>query len=392
MASMVISKKRSMKKKKFVLIFSDVDESHLGKDVFLVPYYYCKVVGASGNIIYPQKEGCLELPKIHRGIYLKPLHKYFKRSKKSYWISSLIYLLKNALKIDVLMQFHFSDDTLYIGNLYKILHPKGFLYIKCDGEIWLDHFLKELEEGKGIEGAWKRFLATRLLKKANLISIETRTGYEKMLTRKYCGVNLKNKAALLSNGFDEDLLQIYSLKEREYMQKENLIITVGRLGAYEKNTEMILNAVAKINFSDWKLVLIGPVEPDFKAMIEMFYTNYPHLKNSVIFTGPIYDKKELWEWYNKSKVFLLTSREESFALVLMEAYRFNNYIISTDVGWAREAIEKSFGEIIPQNDPNVLHQRLQRIINENDLNMSYIKDKIDVLYEVSVRNMLDRYN
>ena len=208
-------KEMSMKDKKFALIFSNVDESHLGKDVFLVPYYWCKVVGASGVIVYPRKKAHAELPPKYRGICLEPLREYLKRSKKSYWISALVYLLREAHKIDILMQFHFSDNTLYIGNFYKLLHPKGFLYIKCDGEIWLDHFLKILEEGRGFKGVWKRFLVTRLLKKADLISIETVTGYEKMQTRKYCGVSLKNKSALLSNGFDEDLLHSFSIKERK---------------------------------------------------------------------------------------------------------------------------------------------------------------------------------
>ena len=381
-------KEMSMKDKKFALIFSNVDESHLGKDVFLVPYYWCKVVGASGVIVYPRKKAHAELPPKYRGICLEPLREYLKRSKKSYWISALVYLLREAHKIDILMQFHFSDNTLYIGNFYKLLHPKGFLYIKCDGEIWLDHFLKILEEGRGFKGVWKRFLVTRLLKKADLISIETVTGYEKMQTRKYCGVSLKNKSALLSNGFDEDMLHSFSIKERKCVEKENLIISVGRLGTYEKNTEMILDAAENVNFDDWKLVLIGPVEPNLKELIEEFYINNPHLKNSVIFTGPIYDKKELWEWYNRSKVFLLTSREESFALVLMEAYRFNNYIVSTDVGWARTAIDQSMGEIIPQDDSSALKRSLQRIINGSVTIFNDHYHKIDVSYEAAVRNVL----
>lgn len=77
------------------------------------------------------------------------------------------------------MQFHFSDNTLYIGNFYKFLHPKGFLYVKCDGEVWLDHFLKVLEDGKGLKGRWKRFLATRLLRKVDLVSIETLSAMKK---------------------------------------------------------------------------------------------------------------------------------------------------------------------------------------------------------------------
>lgn len=55
-------KEMSMKDKKFALIFSNVDESHLGKDVFLVPYYWCKVVGASGVIVYPRKRHMRSCP------------------------------------------------------------------------------------------------------------------------------------------------------------------------------------------------------------------------------------------------------------------------------------------------------------------------------------------
>lgn len=96
-------KEMSMKDKKFALIFSNVDESHLGKDVFLVPYYWCKVVGASGVIVYPRKKAHAELPPKYRGICLEPLREYLKRSKKSYWISALVYLLREAHKIDILM-------------------------------------------------------------------------------------------------------------------------------------------------------------------------------------------------------------------------------------------------------------------------------------------------
>lgn len=115
------------------------------------------------------------------------------------------------------------------------------------------------------------------------------------------------------------------------------------------------------------------------------------MKDSVIFTGPIYDKKELWKWYNKSKVFLLTSRLESFALVLMEAYRFNNYVVSTDVGWARTAISKSKGEIIAQDDVNALSETLQRIIDGKTIISDENYDRIDVSYGTGVKKMIQGY-
>lgn len=377
-----------MKKSTFSLIFNDVDESHLGKDVFLVPYYWCKINQSVGSIIYPEKDGFSKLQEYHRGIQLISLKKYLKRSKKSYWISALIYLLRNARTIDTLMQFHFSDNTLYIGNFYKLLNPKGFLYIKCDGEYWLDTVLTNVETQRGFAGKIKRHMFNRLLRKVDLITIETERGYEKLQSRNYCSVNLKDKAHLLENGFDEDLMKDQSIRETPFMEKENLIITVGRLGTWDKNTELILEAAKDISFNQWKIVLIGPIEPLFQRKIDKFFFDHPHLKERIVFTGSISNKKELWEWYNRAKVYLLTSRNESFALVLMEAYRFNNYIVSTDVGWAQTAINKSFGEIIPQEDAVILRNTLQHII-ENDIDIIKKQSlKINVSYEKSIRRIL----
>lgn len=380
-----------MREKTFTLIFNDFDESHLGKDVFLVPFYWCKINHTKGSIVYPSKNSFKKLPSIYRDICLIPLNIFFRKSRKSYLISALIYLLKNARKIDTLMQFHFSDNTLYCGNLFKLIHPKGFLYIKCDGEYWLDEVLSKYDTKRGIKGKIKKYLFARLLKKTDLITIETENGYQKLQERKYCGVCLKVKSRLLENGFDQDLIDKHSIQILKPSEKENIIITVGRLGTKDKNTELILKAAEKICLKDWKIILIGPIETNFQIQINNFLKKNPQLTEKVIFTGTITDKKELWEWYNKSKVFLLTSRNESFGLVLMEAYFFNDYIISTDVGWARTAIKKSFGKIIHQEDPISLENAIQDIIDKK-IDITYNPNNIkDISYETLIKNALSSY-
>lgn len=243
----------AMKKVIFTLIFNDVDESHLGKDVFLVPRYWCKIHHAEGNIVYPRKLGYKELPNQHRGINLIPLKTYLKRSRKSYLVSALIYLLCNAWKIDVLMQFHFSDNTLYLGNLFKLLHPNGLLYIKCDGEYWLDNVLEIAQSNHGFRATIKRFLYERLLRKANLVSIETETGYEKLQTKLYFGISLKEKSCLLENGFDEDLLKEQSINELtfgeiipqdDYLSLRNAIQSV-----IDKNMDLLKKNIQKEDVS-----------------------------------------------------------------------------------------------------------------------------------------------
>lgn len=72
----------------------------------------------------------------------------------------------------------------------------------------------------------------------------------------------------------------------------------------------------------------------------------------------------------------------------MEAYRFNNYIISTDVGWAKSAIKKSIGEIIPQDDYLSLRNAIQNVIDKNmDLSKKDIQKK-GVSYEILIKNAI----
>lgn len=60
------------------------------------------------------------------------------------------------------------------------------------------------------------------------------------------------------------------------------------------------------------------------------------LINIVILVGNIENKNLLYDYYNRAKVFLLTSRLEGFAIVYPEALKFGNYIITTDVGGAKD--------------------------------------------------------
>ena len=169
---------------------------------------------------------------------------------------------------------------------------------------------------------------------------------------------------IVRNGFDEEMLSTLNLKENIYQKKENAILTVGRLGTYVKNTEMLLRALKQIDLKDWKFYFVGPIETDFKPCISDFFNRYPEKRSSVIFVGAIYDKRELWEYYNRAKVFVLPSRSECYALVLNEALRFRNYLILTDVGAASDVIQEGkYGSLIEQDDDKMLAQRIQDIID-----------------------------
>mgnify|MGYP001527202624 FL=1 len=191
----------------------------------------------------------------------------------------------------------------------------------------------------------------------------------------------------MPNAFDEAHRNILRIKERMYDEKENLMITVGRLGTSQKNTEMLLKALEDVDLKEWKFCFIGPIEKDFNSIIEQFYKNYPSKRKQIIFKGKIDNKKELWEWYNKAKIFVSTSRRESYGLVLNEAKRFRNYIISTRTGAAEDLIEQEkYGYFIEQEDNIGLSNILSQIVNKQiniDVYHNYDSQKL------SYQNMIE---
>ena len=354
-------------KRKLIFLIVDFQEIALGKDVFLTPYYLGKTNDMEVTIVYPASEDNKDLPSQYRGVTLKPLHfksNYTPFSFKGEWYF-LYYILRHAREADVLMRFHFSYQTWLIGLIYKIINPKGFFYIKGDGYGLFTSLFRD-------KSSFLLRLKNRLIRKAmhatcrlaDKISLETPDVYN-YLKEELRGKE-NEKLVLMLNGFDEELCEQLQIKKRLLTEKENIILAVGRIGAPDKNNEQLLRALETLDLKDWKVVFVGPVETrssDFTQTIESFYQRNPGMKAKVLFTGAVYDKKELWEWYNRAKVFVHTSPKESYGIVLNEAFYFDNYILSTNVGIAGYLINFGYGELLEHNDSDGLSIKLQQIIN-----------------------------
>lgn len=363
------------KNKNLTLIFNHFEKEHLGKDVFLVPYYLGKTLEYDVTIVYPRTATNKDFPEEIKGVRLIPL-KFNKRlAFFPLWRTwnFYMYLIRNAYKIDFLMRFHYTVHSKLMVVLYKLLNPKGTAYVKLDANI---NLIKE-EEKAVIESSKHKLgnaLTLKFLKKVDRVSCETSACYEIIKNSSLPQYKFGSKLKLMPNGFDEELLQSLNVTERNFKDKENLIITVGRLGTYEKNTEMFLRALAQVDLKDWKVCLIGPIEKDFQSIIDNFFKQYPEKIGKVIFTGPIYDKKELWEYYNRAKVFVLTSRFEGYPIVYPEAKRFANYIVSTSVSACEDIIENGkYGKSISIDNDKELALILSEIVNKS-LNINVYQD------------------
>lgn len=344
--------------RRIVLIFNHFERVHLGKDIYLLPYYWKEECGDEVEIVYPSTPMNKDFPSSIRGVKLFALKSL--GNATSYFLyrewNFIIYLLKNARSIDILFRFHYTLMTAIMTLLYKLLNKRGKVYVKLDG--YIDALF--LTKNCTFKNRIKKFILLQSLEKVDLLTCETSVYYKKLMNNDFLSDSFKRKLRILENGFDED--ELISMRIKETDAKENVMITVGRLGTYEKNTEMLLNALAEVDLKDWKFYLIGPVEESFKSSINDFFQQYPEKKTSVIFVDAIYDKKRLWNFYNRSKVFILTSRYESYALVLNEALRFKNYIISTKVGAAEDLIKDKYGFFVEQDNSDMLVSKLESVI------------------------------
>lgn len=359
-----------MKKKKIVSLFH-FDSNIAGKDMFLVPMYLGRKLGYDIEFVYPTASFNKEYKNEYRGVKLTSI-----RSRSQYYCTlwsekeMFWWLIKNARNIDVLSLFWLNARNMIFAKSYKKLNPKGVCYIKSDfNEVDILSLPTSITKG------FKYKIKEWLYQSIDIVSVETKRTFWH-LKKGALGNRLANIVEYVPNGFDEELCKEYDMKRVSFSSKENLIITVGRIGSKQKANEVMFDALDQVDMKNWKFVLIGPIEEDFKIKYNIFIERNPDKKDKVILLGSIGDKRRLWEWYNKAKVFILTSIYEGFPNVFPEALYFGNYIITTKLSAVYDITDNErIGKIVPIGNVKKLSIILQGIF-EGDLPLESLYPKI----------------
>lgn len=354
-----------------VAYFREFQKMYLRKDTFLIPYYIAKSINMPLHYYYACNNGNIPLNKVERGVTF-----YNFNHDKSNELLRLWDLCRCAIiparKINVLFLVHTSLSNMITTVLFKKINPKGKVIIMGDLDERLAQNLSEHNYvySKGIKGWVKKKIVDSFFKNLDVLTVapnEVFSIFQEMFHRNGWKGIVQCYPCL-----DEELFNQLALTRKSFDEKENIMITVGRIGSYQKNTDMLLNALSKIDLKDWKFYFIGPLtdsfntssESNYKKHIEQFYLENPFLEGRVIFTGPVYDPKEIYEYYLRAKVFVLTSRYEGFANVLSEAAALGCYIVSTDVGGASlVSNDWQFGTKVNQENDDELAEIFSSIIN-----------------------------
>ena len=340
------------------------NQVELYKDPGEIPHNFNKLFGYDA-IIDDYYDSNYNYDKFHNVTLLKP----FSHIKCINSIAKILRLFVSAHKIDILYLLQITPDSMYKMLAYRLGGGRGKIYLKLDLGIYARNG-KDLLKWANMSIFLKivHFLFKPL---PDVYTVETKRSYERLRNSYYGDLIEKGKLFRLPNGFDTELLEEIGVTRRKVSEKEKVMITVGRIGTHQKNTELLLDVLANVDLRDWKFYLIGPIEESFKGNIERFYLEYPEKKDSVIFTGMI-SQKEKFEYYDKSRVFVLTSRHEGFAFALVEAAYMKNYIVSTDVGGAEDVLDYT-GGVLFEPEGEVVSDRfvseIQRIVEMSDFEL-----------------------
>lgn len=346
----------------FVTIFPICENVHLTKDLGQIPYFLHRKFGYDSKIVcyrnssdYSNIEGEVKGLKLE---FIKDMGRISFLEK-----SVLAYIYKNAKQIDVLNLYIFSKYTFVYGILYKMLNRNGFLFLKLDGynETFAEGQTVRHSIKKGKDRILKK-LENMFLRRVDLVTIENSTG-EMLVKRMY--PRIADKVMYLPVGVNDLFLKDAFPTRKNFSQKENIILTVGRVGEEIKNHEMLLRALTGIGLKDWRMVFVGPVKPGFMDHYDEWVKAYPGLKSRITFTGEITRRSEVYEWYNRSKIFCMTSWKESFCHSIGEALYFGNYILGTEgiVSMKDLTDHERYGKILKADDDAALAESLQHLVD-----------------------------
>ena len=354
---------------RYCVLYPNTKNVNLVKEMGMIPYKLHKKFGYDAKIACYNLDEYTYLNEEVKGLKID----FIEEKYNNYSLDGLKYLKKHAKEIDVLQIFHVTLYSLLYAFRYKRLNKKGKIYLKLDCSHKLVDRILSLNKVKYA-------LLNKYLDKVDLISVEQKVLFEKL---KSILPTQANKMINIPNGVDYKYLEEKQIKYN-FDEKENTILSVTRVGAEEKNTQMLIEAftsIENIETLGWKLKIVGPIEEEFNEYINNYFKNNPKMKDIVIFTGAIQNREELFNEYKKAKIFSLTSNFESFGIAFIEAASLGDVIISTDVGIAKELISKGNGAVVDTEDVEALKRELKKYMLKDNL-----KNDSEITYEIAREN------
>ena len=310
-----------MKKRIVTVMLTYSYQMHLTKDPCSYLYYLAKKFGWESTYVYFS-----DAPLHHaeyeahcRLIYLGAEQDYEKEIELAgAWLTA------HAKEYDVVSFFNYGHSTYYLSRIAHHSHPGIVTWSKLDmGEGGFSHFYDgtRLRSIKAAIEVWKS-------RHVDLFSVETRHFYECLKQT----ATFRGRIEYVTNGVS--LLGV-DLEKLDAMPKDGSILTIGRLGTHQKNTELFLGAVEALGpeiLQGRRVICVGGYPEEWKQFLQELFARSPWMREIVQMVGPVSDRQEMYAYCTRASIICMPSRWESFGIATVEGMYFGVYPVVTEYG------------------------------------------------------------
>ena len=259
-------------------------------------------------------------------------------------------------------------DIIHIHEYGTLLSVIVHHYAKKHGipYIFQAHgSLPNINEKMSLKKLYNIFYGYKILKNASKVIALTKTEVKQY---KKIGVD-ENKIEIVPNGIDFSeysklpnkgkFREKYSIRDDEKM-----ILYLGRIHQI-KGIDLLVEAFADLTkeLDTVRLVVVGPDDGYLSTLKKQI--NDLGVSDKILFTGPLYNKRDKLEAYVDADVYVLSSIYETFPVTVLEAWACGVPVIVTDKCSIANIIDK-VGCVV-EFDKDQLRDGITKILCDEDL-------------------------
>ena len=295
---------------------------------------------------------------------------------------------------------YFLNELLYINKTVKRFSPNIILSIdlRCNLLAQITKLLS-LNKIKIINTNHIDLLKTIFNKSTNKVNFFLK-GLIKLTYNKsdaiVCVSNRLSDSLKKDFNLHKKIITIYNgesfpiSKAKKYKpNRKKTITTIARLVEQKDHINLIKGFKLLHNQIPNTQLIIASDGPKKAALVHLVHKI--GLKNNVKFVGWV---KNIYSLLSKSDVFVLSSRREGFAYVLIEAMSQGLPIISTDTPYGPSEVldNGNYGILVPMKKPKLLSRAMYKLLTNGGLYNHYSLKSIQRSKYFTIDNMLKGYH
>ena len=156
-----------------------------------------------------------------------------------------------------------------------------------------------------------------------------------------------------------------TLREKHNIKDDNFIILNVGLGEKRKGFDLFYDVAKKLDNKNYTFIWLGQLSSE----IEDEFSDKIKKMNNLILPGFINNKDEFMNYYDACDVFLLTSREDPFPSVVLEAFNAERPVVAFEnAGGFQDIVRNDIsGYLVPYEDTEEMVNKIELLCKDKKL-------------------------